>query len=82
MEEKFYFVFPHTPCAGGFVLAARTVREARKKAWDMGLFPCDYIDVRARLLRDGKDADYEHLRRYLSGRRRVAVLISCQNEKV
>jgi len=65
-KEKFYFVFPpYSPCAGGFILLAKGVRDARKKAYEKGLFECDYIDLRAWLLRDGEDADYEFLKRFL-----------------
>ena len=64
-KEKFYFVYPYSPCEGGYILKALSVHDARVKAYKYGLFDCDYIDIRAKLLKNGKDADYEFLEKHL-----------------
>ncbi len=79
-KEKFYFVYPYSPCEGGYILKAKNVQEARKKAYRYGLFDCDYIDIRANLLRNGKDADYEFLEKHLKGD--VCDLPTCQECEV
>ena len=75
-KEKFYFVYPYSPCEGGYILKAKNVQEARKKAYRYGLFDCDYIDIRANLLKNGKDADYELLETHLKGD--VCELTTCK----
>ncbi len=61
MKEKFYYVYNYDPCGGGIIVKAKSVRETRKIGYREFPTQCEYIYIRAKLIRD---VDKEFMERF------------------